>query len=330
MIKKLLIKLFAPKARATTAGALAQMFDLELRGAADTVITGIAPIADAGPGQITFYSTETINDTFKILPIEVLKNTRASVIILQPKQIKDAPKGAVLLVTDSPRSEIVKILSFIYAPVKRPGIARGATVMRGAKLGKNVVIEPGAYIGSAAIIGDNTVIGPNAFVDNATIGSDCSIHACSVIGKDGFGFIIQDGKTIHIPHVGRAILGDRVNVGSNSIIERGTLGDTTVGDDTKIGNLVQIAHNCKVGKGCFMTGNIGISGAVTIGDNVMIGGGTVINNKVNVGANVQIGGGSALLKDIPSGETWIGYPAMPAMDFMRQTAWLRSQIKNKK
>jgi UDP-3-O-[3-hydroxymyristoyl] glucosamine N-acyltransferase len=327
MLKKLLMKLFMPKARVTTAGELSKMFDLKLRGCDNTKITGIAPIADAMAGQITFYSTEKIHETFKILPIEVLKNTNASVIVLQPEQVKDAPKNATLLITESPRGAVIKILDFLYTKPPKPGVRRGATVRRGAKIHKTATIESGAFIGPNAIIGPGCFVGPNAYIDNATLGKNCIIQPSAVIGKPGFGFAMVDGKAVHIPHVGRAILGDFVGVGACSCIERGTISDTVIGDYTQLGSLVQVAHNTKVGRECFMTGSIAIAGACVIGDRVMIGGGTVVNNKIKIGDGASIGGGSSVLKDIPAGETWLGYPAVPGYEFLRQNVWLRRQIR---
>ena len=130
-MKDLIRKIFGPRGKKTTAGELAKKFGLELKGNAKEIVNGVAPIADAKPGQLAFYSTERNSAAFKILPIEVLKNTRATVILLQREQIKDAPKGATLLITDSPRGNIVKILSEIYAEKPRFGVSYFATVEKG-------------------------------------------------------------------------------------------------------------------------------------------------------------------------------------------------------
>ena len=275
---KIIEALFGPRGTKTTAGELADKFGLELRGERETVVRGVAPIADARAGQLAFYSTERNSNAFKILPIEVLRNTRASVILLQPEQIDDAPKGATLLVTDSPRGNIVKILGEIYREKPRFGISpdshveRGvffrskktnyvgqfATVERGAVIEPGVKIYPGAYIGRNVTLGSGTIVYSGAHIENATIGADCVINANAVIGKNGFGYTRQDGHNVFIPHVGRVVLGDRVSVGANTCIDRGAMTDTIVGEGTKIDNLCQIAHGVVVGKECFLASGTGL------------------------------------------------------------------------
>ena len=276
---KIIEALFGPRGTKTTAGELADKFGLELRGERETVVRGVAPIADARAGQLAFYSTERNSNAFKILPIEVLRNTRASVILLQPEQIDDAPKGATLLVTDSPRGNIVKILGEIYREKPRFGISpdshveRGvffrskktnyvgqfATVERGAVIEPGVKIYPGAYIGRNVTLGSGTIVYSGAHIENATIGADCVINANAVIGKNGFGYTRQDGHNVFIPHVGRVVLGDRVSVGANTCIDRGAMTDTVVGEGTKIDNLCQIAHGVVIGCECFLASGVGIA-----------------------------------------------------------------------
>lgn len=300
-----------------TAGELATKFGLKLQGDANTLVTGLSPIADARAGDITFYSTEKNSDAFKILPIEVLKNTRASVILLQPTQVKSAPRHATLLITDSPRREIVKILGVMYGDKIPPKIAKTAKIARGAHIGANT------------IIGENTIVHSGAYIENATIGDDCVIHAGAVIGKDGFGYTRQEGKNIFIPHVGRVVIGNRVSVGANSCIDRGLMADTQIGDGTKIDNLVQIAHGVIIGRECFLAGQVGIAGGCVIGDRALLGGQVGLANGVHVGDDAEIGAHSGVFRNIPAGERWQGYPAGPGMEFMRHYAWLRKETGKK-
>jgi UDP-3-O-[3-hydroxymyristoyl] glucosamine N-acyltransferase len=346
-MKKLLRFLFAPKGAKTTAGELAQKFGLELVGNPRTPIQSVAPIADAKCGDITFYSTEQNSAAFKILPIEVLKKTQASVILLQRENAKSAPKGAALLISDSPRGNIVKILGEIYREKPRRGIHWAAHIERGvffrkrrsvyvgqfATIEKSAVIEPGvkihsgAFIGRGVTLGANTVVHSGACIENATLGADCVVHSGAVIGKDGFGYTRQDGKNVFIPHVGRVLIGDRVSVGANSCIDRGALTDTRIGDGTKIDNLVQIAHGVIVGKECFLAAGVGLAGGVVIGDRALLGGHVGLANGVNVGDDAEIGANSGVFRNIPAGERHMGYPAMPGMEFMRTHAWLKKQVK---
>lgn len=337
-----------PRGAKTTAGELAIKFGLELRGDPKTIIRGVAPIADAKAGQLAFYSTERNSAAFKILPVEVLKNTRAGVILVQPEQAEFAPTNAALLITDSPRGNIVKILGEIYREKPKYGIhwaahvERGvffrkkrtvyvgqfATVERGAILGTDVKIHAGAFIGQNVAIGARTIVHHGAHIENATIGEDCVIHAGAVIGKDGFGYTRQDGRNVFIPHVGRVVIGNRVSVGASSCIDRGAMTDTMIGDGTKIDNLVQIAHGVVVGNECFLAAQTGIAGGVRVGDRVLLGGQVGIANGVKIGNNAEVGAHSGVFREIPEGQRYMGYPAGPGTEFMRHYAWLRKATKN--
>lgn len=346
IIKSLLM----PAATAMTAGEVATKFGLELRGDESTLIKGVAPIADAKPGDLAFYSTEQNSAAFKILPIEVLHNTRASVILLQPEQVGDAPNGATLLITDSPRGNIVKILGEIYKEKPRFGIdsraeiARGVffrkkktvyigqfvTIERGVVIEEDVKIYPGAYIGKNVTLGKGTIVQTGAHIENATIGAECVINAGAVIGKDGFGYTRQNGHNVFIPHTGRVVLGDRVSVGANTCIDRGAMTDTRVGDGTKIDNLCQIAHGVVIGAECFLASGVGIAGGSVIGDRVLLGGHVGIANGVHIGNDAEVGANSGVFRDIPAGERHMGYPAGPGIEFMRHYAILRRMAKTTK
>lgn len=348
-MKKLLRFLFGPRAVKTTAGALANKFGLKLQGDPNTPVHGVAPIAEAKAGQLAFYSTERNSNAFKVLPIEVLHKTRATVILLQPEQINDAPKDATLLITDSPRGNIVKILGEIYAEKPRYGISyfsiveRGvfyrkrrsnyigqfATVERGAVLEEGVKIYPGAYIGRNVVIRANTVVHSGAHIENATIGSDCVINANAVIGKDGFGYTRQDGKNVFIPHVGRVLIGNRVSVGANTCIDRGAMTDTIIGDGTKIDNLCQVAHGVVIGSECFLASGVGIAGGSVIGNRVLLGGHVGISNGLHIGDDAEVGANSGVFRDIPAGEKWMGMPAGPGIEFFRHYAWVKNQMAKK-
>ena len=339
--------LLAPAATKTTAGQLAEKFGLELRGNPETVVCGVAPIADAKPGQLAFYSTEQNSAAFKILPIDVLKNTRASVILVQPEQAKNAPKGATLLITETPRGNIIKILGEIYREKPRYGISKKATVERGvffrkrktvyvgqyatieqgAVIEEDVKIYPGAFIGRNVTIGKGTIVQTGAHIENATIGAECVINAGAVIGKDGFGYTRQNGQNVFIPHVGRVIIGNRVSVGANTCIDRGAMTDTQVGDGTKIDNLCQIAHGVVIGKECFLASGVGLAGGVVVGDRALLAGQVGIANGVKIGNDAEVGAHSGVFRSVPDGQKHMGYPAGPGTEFMRHYAWVKKQLK---
>lgn len=345
-MKDLFRKLFGPRGKQTSAEQLAKKFGLELKGNPKEIVTGVAPIADAKPGQLAFYSTERNSSAFKILPIEVLQNTRASVILLQREQIKNAPKGATLLITDSPRGNIVKILGEIYAEKPRFGVSYFATVERGvffrkkrtnyvgqyvtiergAVIEEGVKIYPGAFIGRNVVLGANTIVYGGAHIENATIGAECVINANAVIGKDGFGYTRQNGKNIFIPHTGRVVLGNRVSVGSCTCIDRGAMTDTIIGEGTKIDNLCQIAHGVVIGKECFLAGGVGIAGGAVIGNRVLLAGQVGIPNGIHIGDDVEVGAKSGVFRNIPNGERWMGIPAGPGIEFFRHYAWVKKNM----
>ncbi len=268
-------------------------------------------------------------------------------ILLQPEQVANAPAGATLLITDSPRGNIVKILGEIYREPPRFGVSpnavveRGvffrkkstvyigqfATVERGAVIEPDVKIYPGAYIGRNVTIGAGTIIQTGAHIENATIGADCVINAGAVIGKDGFGYTRQDGHNVFIPHTGRVVLGNRVSVGANTCIDRGAMTDTRIGDGTKIDNLCQIAHGVVIGAECFLASGCGLAGGTVVGDRALLGGHVGVANGVHIGDDAEVGANSGVFRDVPAGQRHMGYPAGPGTEFMRHYAWLRKHSK---
>jgi UDP-3-O-[3-hydroxymyristoyl] glucosamine N-acyltransferase len=347
-MSKIMNFLLKPKAVKMTAGELAEKFGLELRGNPKTMVSGVAPIADARAGDVAFYSTEQNSNAFKILPVSVLENTHASVILLQPEMVSHAPDGATLLVCESPRGEIVKVLGEIYREPPRRGISadayieRGvffrnrrsvyvgqfATIERGSVIEPDVKIYPNTYIGKNVTIGRGTVIYSGAHIENATIGADCVIHNGASIGKDGFGYTRQDGHNVFIPHVGRVVIGNRVSVGANTCIDRGALTDTTIGDGTKIDNLCQIAHGVVIGSECFLAGGVGIAGGAKVGDRSLLAGHVGIANGVKIGNDAEIGANSGVFRDVPDGARHMGYPAMPGTEFLRHYAWVKKHLND--
>ena len=339
--------LFAPAGTKMTAGELADKFGLELRGDRNTIVRGVAPIADAKTGQLAFYSTEQNSAAFKILPISVLENTRASVILVQPEMAKHAPKGRTLLITDTPRGFIVKILGEIYREKPRFGVShdahieRGvffrkkstvyvgqfATIERGAVIEPDVKIYPNAFIGRNVTLGRGTIVKSGAHIENATIGAECVINANAVIGKDGFGYTRQEGHNVFIPHVGRVVLGDRVSVGSNTCIDRGVMTDTTIGSGTKIDNLCQIAHGVVIGSECFLASGVGLAGGTVIGDRTLLGGHVGVANGIHIGNDVEVGAQSGVFRNIPDGDRQMGFPAVSGLEFWRQYAWLKNNYR---
>lgn len=236
-------------------------------------------------------------------------------------------------------------------PVFDSPIHSTAVIHPTAKIGTDCRIGAGCYIGKDVTIGNNTVIYPNVTIldntnigvyttiwsgtvirERCVIGSYCILHSNVSIGADGFGFRPSpDGKgLIKIAHIGNVVIGNGVEIGANSCVDRGKFSSTIIGDGCKIDNLIQIGHNSKMGRSCIMAGASGLAGSVTLGDGVVIGGGACISDHVTLGNGVQVGGMSGVINNFPDGAKLMGYPAIDARDAMKQWVILRKLVKESK
>jgi UDP-3-O-[3-hydroxymyristoyl] glucosamine N-acyltransferase len=206
----------------------------------------------------------------------------------------------------------------------------GAIIGNLAEIGAGSLIGPGAMIGKGVKVGRNCVIGPSATLTHSLLGNNVIIHAGARIGQDGFGYVPGISGLEKMPQLGRVIIQDNVEIGANTTIDRGAMGDTVIGEGTKIDNLVQIAHNVRIGRNCVITGHCGLSGSVTLGDGVMLGGRVGIADHVSLGDNVQVAAASGVMNDIPAGERWAGLPAQPMKEFFREIAYLRNLAREKR
>ena len=248
--------------------------------------------------------------------------------------------GRNLLVSDQPYLALARILERLYPP-RRPaaGVHPSAVVDPSALLGVGVSVGPCAVVEAAAVIGDRTVIGPGCVVGRAAcLGADCLLHprvvvahGCIVgdrcilqpgvvVGGDGFGFATVAGVHHKVPQVGRAILEDDVELGANTTVDRGSLGDTVVGRGSKVDNLVMLAHNVRLGQGCILTGQVGIAGSTRLGRHVVMGGQSGVAGHVEIGDGAQIAAKSAVFKDLPGGQLYSGVPARPHREWLRTQA----------
>lgn len=250
------------------------------------------------------------------------------------------PEGCVALVTASPQAAYAALAARLH---RLKSIAPGPSVSPGALLEEGVALSPGCVIGDGAQIGRGTRIGPNAVVGagvtigrDSVIGANVSLTCCligdrvtilagAVIGEAGFGAAAGPTGLVDMPQLGRVIIQDGCTIGANSCIDRGAYDDTMIGENTKIDNLVQIAHNVRVGRNCVMAAHTGISGSVTIGDGAQFGGRAGIADHIEIGAGARVAAAAGVMHNIPAGETWGGAPAQPIRAWMRETAWLRRQ-----
>ena len=190
------------------------------------------------------------------------------------------------------------------------------------RIGRGTRIDPNAVIGPGVSIGRDCIIGPNSSVTFALIGDRVQIYSARGIGEAGFGATGGEAGLVDVPQLGRVIIQDGVTLGANSCVDRGAWEDTVVGENSKLDNMTHIGHNAVLGRNCVMAAYSGLSGTVKVGDGVAMGGRVGIADHVNIGAGAQIGAGAGVFRDIPAGETWGGYPALPMKAWLRQTAWL--------
>ncbi|PXA85630.1 UDP-3-O-(3-hydroxymyristoyl)glucosamine N-acyltransferase, partial [Caulobacter sp. D5] len=208
-------------------------------------------------------------------------------------------------------------------------LSPGAVIGQDVRIGRGTVIGPGAVIGPGVAIGRDCVIGANAVVGFALIGDRVSLHAGSAVGEAGFGAAGGPKGVVDLPQLGRVVLQDGVTLGANSCIDRGAFDDTTVGENTKIDNLVHVAHNVQLGRNCLLAAYTGLSGSTVVGDGVAFGGKAGVADHLTIGAGASIGASASVFKSVPAGETWTGFPARPIKRWLRETAWLSRSARSR-
>jgi UDP-3-O-[3-hydroxymyristoyl] glucosamine N-acyltransferase len=307
---------------------LASLTGAELAGDGARLAHRVAVLAHAGPDSVTFLTDRKYASE--------LARGQAGACFLAPGAAELAPDGCVVLITANPQGAYALAAQRLHRPraAGAQAIAADAQIEDGASLGPGVVVGPGAQIGRGTRIGANTVIGPgvaigrdceiapNVTVGFALIGDRVKILAGARIGEPGFGATAGPKGLIDIPQLGRVIIQDGVSIGANTTVDRGAFDDTVIGENTKIDNLVQIAHNVRVGRNCVMAAHTGISGSVMIGDGAQFGGRAGVADHVTIGAGARVGAAAGVMKDIPAGETWGGMPARPIRHWLKETAWL--------
>lgn len=297
---------------------------------ADRSISLVAPLSRAGEGAVSFFANRRYLDQ--------LASTRAAACFVTPEFSERLPQDALALVTPEPQAAYARAAACLHRarrlladdPRVHPTaeieddvalhhgvvVGAGARVGRGSEVGANTVIGPGVAIGRDCLIGANATLG------FALIGDRVRIMSGAVIGEAGFGVAAGRAGLTDIPQLGRVIIQDGVLVGACTCIDRGAWEDTVVGENSKIDNLVQIAHNVQLGRNCVLAGHVGLSGSVVVGDGVMFGGRAGIADHVTIGAGALVSASAGVMHDIPAGEQWAGIPAKPIRRFMRESAWL--------
>jgi len=315
-----------------TAAAVAAQVGGVLFGDGAIEVWGIAPLDRAGPHELSFLSQLRYGQWFA--------TSRAGVVLISPELAELAGTPVTRIVVAKPVDAMVALLERFHRKEPRAkGVHPSAIVANDVRLGEGVTIDPFVVIGEGAVIGDRSWISAHAVIGaGSMVGKDVRVHSTAVVypftelgdrvtlhagarvGREGFGFVAQANGVVRIPHAGRCILEHDVEVGANSCIDRGSVDDTIIGAGTKLDNLVHIAHNVRVGRGCFFAAQAAVAGSTRIGDGVQIGGQVGIGGHVTIGSQANLAGGAGVIGNVPAGETWSGYPARPHRDHLRASA----------
>ena len=321
-------------ARSHTADDLASAIGGRVLGEGRTAVTAIAPLDRAERGDLSFLAAA------RYAPL--LAGTRAGIVLISPDLVDTPGDIAARIVVDKPHEALMRLIPRFHAPpVHVPGIDPSARIGRGAQLGRDVSIGAGAVVGEGARIGDRTMLGAHVMLGRGVeIGDDCQlhhgvtlypgtrlgrrviVHAGARLGSDGFGYVFRDGAHEKIPHVGRCLIDDDVEIGANTTIDRGSIDDTVVGAGTKIDNLVHIAHNCRIGRACLLMAQVGLAGSTRVEDGAIVAGQAGVNGHGTIGRGARVGAQAGVFGDVPAGETWSGYPARPHREALRAQAAL--------
>ena len=282
------------------ASALAALVGGTLCGP-DRAFSGVAPLDAAGPGDLAFSAGPP--------------SGAAAVLLAR----EGAPDRTVVVV-DDPRLAFARALQHLFPAAHPPGIQAGAYVHPTARVGAGAVVYPGAYVGPNCVLGDRVVVHPHAVLyPGVVLGPDTVVHAGAVLGADGFAYAASPEGPVKVPQIGGLRVGARAEIGANSCVDRGALGDTTLGEDCKLDDLVLVAHNCQLGRAVLVAGQAGLAGSTVVGDGVIIGGQAGTADHVEVGAGARVAAGAGLHTDVAPGETVMGRPAGPAGQVRR--AW---------
>jgi UDP-3-O-[3-hydroxymyristoyl] glucosamine N-acyltransferase len=310
-----------------TAAQIAQKLNGEVIGDGSIEITGLAPAEFARAGQLTFAENAAYFAAAE-------KSQAAAILASGPF----TSSTKVLIRVANPRVALARILPVFFPPEEAPQgihlsavIADSAQVDPTAHIGPGCIVGPRVKLGARSVLMGNNDLGadcdlgedvrlfPNVVLYRATkIGRRVVIHAGTVIGSDGFGYVLDEGKHRKVLHLGNVIIGDDVEIGANTAIDRGALGATVIGEGTKIDNLVHIAHNVVIGRHCLIMGQAGFAGSTHLGDYVIIASQSGVADHLKIGNQVIVGAKSGVMRDVPDGGRVLGFPALPDKQAKRQ------------
>jgi len=317
-----------------TAAAIAEAVGGRLLGDPTVTVGGVAPLDRASPRDLSFFGVAKYASLFT--------SSRAGIVLVSPELADTPGQATARVIVERPQEALLALLPKFHRVRTAPiGVHATAVIGADVRLGTDVSIGPYAVLGEGARIGDRAIIGSHCSVGagveigddsqlfpsvtvyaGSRIGKRVTLHAGVRIGSDGFGYVQRDGQHLKIPHVGRCIVEDDVEVGANSTIDRGSIDDTVIGAGTKIDNLVQIGHNVRVGRVCLIMSQAGIAGSTRVEDGCMILGQVGISGHLTIGKGARLAAQAGVFGDIPAGETWSGYPARPHKVALRAQAAL--------
>jgi UDP-3-O-[3-hydroxymyristoyl] glucosamine N-acyltransferase len=315
--------------------AIADLVGGRLVGDGSVVVTGIAPVDEAGPGHLAFLAARRY--------VRHAATTDGAGFLVSEELESELPSGAsAVVVSDAYPSLRTLLQHFFPEPEWTPGVHPTAVLGRGVELGEGVEIGPyavlqdnvrvgdGCRIGAHCVLGPGTVVGAHTRLHphvvayaQTLIGRDVIVHSGARLGVDGFGYTYLDGRHAKMPQVGRCLIEDGVEIGANTTIDRGSLGDTRIGAGVKIDNLVHVAHNVRIGALSLLAALVGIAGSTRIGKGVWLGGQAGVGNQLEIGDGARVAVQSGVMGDVPPGETVSGYPARPHREDLKKHANMR-------
>ncbi len=317
-----------------TAGQIADLVGGDPLGRSDAELAGVATLDQAGPGDLSFLSSK------RYLP--AYRATKASVVLVPPELVSECGGAETVIVVREPVLAVAKIVDQLARSAPAAwGVHPTARIGHGTRWSGRIAVGPEAQLGNDVLLGRDCVIGAQAVLgDGAVVGDQCRIESHATVhgatrlgnrvvvgvgarvGGQGFGFVRTAAGHERIPQVGRCVVGDDVEIGANSTVDRGSLGDTVIGPGTKIDNLVQIAHNVRVGARCVIMAQVGVAGSTDVEDDVMLAGQAGLADHLTVGKGARVAAQSGVIGDITAGSTVSGYPARDHRSVLRQTAAL--------
>lgn len=304
-----------------TVEEISKKLGVSFSGLGETVLNDVNPLSTAKEGDLSFL------DNVKY--VSQAKDTGASAVIISQENAEHLPEGVTAIISPMPYADYAKTLQMFY-PVGSTGVVHpSAVVDETAEIGEGTSIGAGAYIGAGVKIGKNCQIAANVTIVCAELGDNVIVHPSAAIGQDGFGFAYDGKVVVKVPQIGMVKIGNHVEIGACTTIDRGSLEDTVIGDYAKIDNLVQIAHNVKIGMGCQIVSQSGIAGSTSLGMGVVVGGQSGVVGHTNVCDGVTIAARSAVTKNITEAGVYAGFPAIPMNQWRRMQAAI-SRLVHKK